>query len=899
MQGKSKGSKLLKNTADFLQRAEDAAMERIKARRQAAISGEDTKQRAGLDTDMIEDYAIIGASRIAKGFIAGAEWATEMTRLLGDIAKGDLDKVRQRADEIYSRTLEDNGIKGKAKESAQKKLSAAAAKPRMEAIADRVKAKVNDGAELSQYQRLVQSYALALVRAGVTGRDAVVGRVHDMLTAQGLDVSKEETMDLISGYGDFKALDKEKAKQRLREIKGELQQLGKLADMKEGRAPKKTGMERREPSMEERKLIKVVNEEKKKGGFDVTDPEKQLKSALDAIETRLKNEIEELEDAIATRTPLLVRKNTPKENAEIRRLKKIRDKKKAEYNELFKDTEKELDRQRAQIEKDLDRRIARLQKDLKEGKLYPDAPKEKPTSAAIETKRAELDALRAERDMLRNADTDRVEAMVLKRKKAALARSSANLAKKIAEGDFAPKPKREVELDEEGKRLLEENQKIRKKYYSKLFEYKRANEKGMQKAARVAHKLVTTSRAVMTSLDLSAVGRQGILLAAAHPVIAFRSLKPMFMDAVSEVNAKVGYDQLMQRENAGLYTQGKLFLVDPDEINPNKREEAYMSEWAENLGVPFTERIADKVAGEGTRTNKAIRIVGRLPGGVVKVSGRAYVGYLNALRANVMDYMVNNTKARFGDISDIQAKALANYINIATGRGNFGSGAGAAPSADMVFFAPRLVWSRFEYILGQPLWGKHSRTAKEVGEGIRRQIALEYLKTAAGAVAMLTLGVAAGADLEDDPTSSDFGKLRFGNTRYDFLGGLIQATVLLMRGVTGKKKTVSGKQTNIRGETDYGADDYYDVFARFIRSKFNPAVGSTFNLASGKNVIGEKVTPASEAVGMMTPMVLNDVYDAAKNDGWSEAAIAGFFAFMGVGVQNFKKRQKKVKFTKF
>ena len=52
---------------------------------------------------------------------------------------------------------------------------------------------------------------------------------------------------------------------QLRDLRGQMQQVGKIEDMAAGEAPKKTGVERRAPTDEERRLIKLVNEAKKKG----------------------------------------------------------------------------------------------------------------------------------------------------------------------------------------------------------------------------------------------------------------------------------------------------------------------------------------------------------------------------------------------------------------------------------------------------------------------------------------------------------------------------------------------------------------------------------------------------------------------------------------------------------
>src|SRR6266436_145514 len=98
--------------------------------------------------------------------------------------------------------------------------------------------------------------------------------------------------------------------------------------------PKKTGIERRTPSDEERALIRQVNELKKKSGFNVTDPEKQLKSAMDTVKTRLNNRIRDLKTAIAA-GERLPDKSPVHSDPQIELLKAAAADLKGEYDKLF------------------------------------------------------------------------------------------------------------------------------------------------------------------------------------------------------------------------------------------------------------------------------------------------------------------------------------------------------------------------------------------------------------------------------------------------------------------------------------------------------------------------------------------------------------------------------------
>ena len=149
------------------------------------------------------------------------------------------------------------------------------------------------------------------VESGITDREEVIDAVHAELTRYGLELTRSETMRAMSGYGDFRELPMDTVSVTVRGIKGEIQQLLKLEAMRAGQAPEKTGVERREPTEDERQLIKDVNEAKKRGGYTVTDPKRQLKSALDTAKTTAEHAlkdtdlaIEALEQAIRDRTPL-------------------------------------------------------------------------------------------------------------------------------------------------------------------------------------------------------------------------------------------------------------------------------------------------------------------------------------------------------------------------------------------------------------------------------------------------------------------------------------------------------------------------------------------------------------------------------------------------------------------
>jgi hypothetical protein len=120
-------------------------------------------------------------------------------------------------------------------------------------------------------------------------------------------------------------------------------------------------------------------------------------------------------------------------------------------------------------------------------------------------------------------------------------------------------------------------------------------------------------------------------------------------------------------------------------------------------------------------------------------------------------------------------------------------------------------------------------------------IATEYAKVLIAAGTIYTLATAAGAKIETDPHSSDFGKVRFGKTRVDLLMGLAQNTVLISRVWSGYEKSLKGDIRWNRGDKHkLVTRNTWGVITDFLRSKLSPAIGLSIDLTQGEDVTGKK-----------------------------------------------------------
>jgi len=790
---------------------------------------------------------------------AGEKIAKAEEDAAGAAAEAEIRKIKVRAD---------NDARKERKTGTERDLDGERA-----SILDGIRARVEQGDKPADLRSWVQKLAENIVRKEPKiEREAMMDRLHGEVSKVAPDLTRRQTMDILSGYGDSRLPSQEAAKVRLRQIKSELQSLAKIQDMESGQPPKRSGPQRDNPTDEKRRLEKIANELKKKGGFVVTDPAKQLKSALDAIKTRLNHQIADLEHQIATRARIVKTRTATPRDAEATALEQRRDELKQQFTEIF--GKKELtDAERLRIAtKAVERSIADYEARLKTGNFD-----QKSRRAAPET--PELTALRAQRDLLRTeykalesaAHPERALETQLRVYKAMLKRQTAELEGRIERGDFAPKPpKVKPELDSEALNLKRENAKAKEQFTRKLFEWQMANRSWQKKAVDTGRESIAVSRAMLTSADVSAVLRQGAFIGFGHPVRAMKNIPVMLKAFASE---KVQFDtmqEILSRDNARYYEQGKLFLADNAAIDLSRMEEMYMT------------RLLDKIP----------RWLG---GGVVRGSARAYTTFLNKLRADSFDAMAKTLSIDGGPPTPAQIRDIARFINEATGRAEAEGKAGQwMVGLNSVLFAPRFAVSRFQMLALHPI-------LKAGDAQSRKLIAMEYGRFLVGIGTTYALAQAAGWEVEFDPRSSDFGKIKIGNTRLDPLGGLAQASVFVSRVATGEFKSansgeVRGLRPDLRplnlirdepmnDEPRYGQSDTSGVMWNFLRSKLSPQLGTFIDVSTGKNMVGEKVTPTDAAVGMVIPLSFRDVLVTMEEQGVPAGTAMFLVSLLGAGMQ--------------
>jgi hypothetical protein len=220
---------------------------------------------AGIDPVAVLNLGKIATYHFEAGARAFSSWSAMMVNDLGPKVKPYLEDLWNKTKETFPKSVVDSHLAKITKAS-------------------------ESGKELSDMGRQVQELAKHFVSEGVTERGALVDAVHGVLKDVIPNITVREVQDAISGYGKYKLLSKDEIMVKLRDIKGQLQQVSKLEDLESRRPPLKTGIERRTQSDEERRLISLVGDLKREYGIETTDPATQLKSSLASLKTRMKNE---------------------------------------------------------------------------------------------------------------------------------------------------------------------------------------------------------------------------------------------------------------------------------------------------------------------------------------------------------------------------------------------------------------------------------------------------------------------------------------------------------------------------------------------------------------------------------------------------------------------------------
>ncbi len=382
-------------------------------------------------------------------------------------------------------------------------------------------------------------------------------------------------------------------------------------------------------------------------------------------------------------------------------------------------------------------------------------------------------------------------------------------------------------------------------------------------------------RSFLAAFDLSFPFRQGVFAFARHPKEFFGNLPAMLRAAknpefAEQMVAAIKNDRTLIQTTEGfrplneLTEEARLFLP---EISGTEAFEARAEEFLSTLAR-------------------------RIPG--VGFSERGFIAYGDKLRADIFRNTLQSWSrqakpATAGEIAD-----LGIMLNVLTGRGNLPPE--LAKNLSFGFFAPRFAASRPQLVLAATinnipgarkvtgtLFGAPGQTTR-----VSRLAAQELVTSVGSGLGILALVKLSGAgDVELNPLSSDFGKIRIGKTRIDFWGGARPWATVIARMITGKRKTATGFVV---------PQSLLGTLGGFGRSKLAPPAALLVDVTAGETAIGQEIGTTGDILNRTLPLAIQDVKDAVEQEG-ATTGLLSTAAFLGVGFQTYETPGEKKKRT--
>jgi hypothetical protein len=278
-------------------------------------------------------------------------------------------------------------------------------------------------------------------------------------------------------------------------------------------------------------------------------------------------------------------------------------------------------------------------------------------------------------------------------------------------------------------------------------------------------------------------------------------------------------------------------------------------------------------------------------------------GALGAPTATVSNIATHATST-VAPLNEGQLKAFGRLVNVSTGRGylpfDSPEGAGEVGRAlNLVLLAPRYTVAPFEAI---------ADPARALVEG-NPAAAFESAKSLVawlGTIGMtLKLAENAGAEVDADPTSSDFLKVKWGDTRYDFLGGSQQVIVFLVRSLA-LLKGANSPLGDVPDDWQHVPDDYLKTVSSFVRNKLHPGIiklidtgillkeGMPLTAAEGdaKDTFNNRFGLVDHVAGLAVPLTPINILEAILDEQDKDINVAQelttmLASFTGISTQTY------------
>lgn len=718
-----------------------------------------------------------------------------------------------------------------------------------------------------------------LVEGGIDNITDLTDAVLEVLQEDYPNLTHREVRDAITGYGKQINETQDEIKLKISKLKTDGKQASALDDLAMGQRPKRSGRKPKDYTAEQRNNIKKIRELLKNLPIDDSvDKEKYYKSALEGYKTRLKNRINDLNEALKKNERIINEKKNLPLDAETEALIVERDKVQKEYDDYFGKPYKsdetlinEIVKRKEKSLRDLEIRIEEIKINKKE--------KEKPAKRTVSDPK--IDALEQQIEKAKEElsevleEVGIAESKRLERAKKYVQKSIENYERRIREGDFQPRKPKSYIYDRELIDLKRKQIEAKIKYDLEFEKQEYMNMGVPEKFLEGFYKTYGTFKGVKASFDLSAMLRQGLMLGTANP--------KEFVKATIDMHKFASSSREYQSWMALLESSTDYIYMIED-------------------GLSITDTSGDVLRSEE-------RFVGRLLQTQIKVFGvdlnlmnaseRAYGGFLNSLRVSVYRKLVAEHEALgYTRQKDPKLfKNIAKFVNNATGRGTLTNDKRWAKFWNVVFFSPKMITGNLGLLKDMVRTDSSPYLRKQAFKAIMTYTVAQFIMKALLWQAYKLLIMPFTGEDDDDVTmdmnlvSTDFNKLKIGDTRYDFgKGEAIMIRTLARMVLQEKSKGIDYENVKF----DNFKDTSMGELGSFFKNKLNPLLSQQIKLLNNEHPLDimksqEEATAVDYVQALFIPITVTEIVDGLENETpKSKLLFDTLLTIYGAGVQTYE-----------
>lgn len=359
------------------------------------------------------------------------------------------------------------------------------------------------------------------------------------------------------------------------------------------------------------------------------------------------------------------------------------------------------------------------------------------------------------------------------------------------------------------------------------------------------------TKSILSSLDNSFFGRQGIKTLYTQPDIWVKNFIKSFGDIAREIGKTKNSVDPIDVIKADIYSR-------PNAINGKYDAGGY------DIGLASEEAFPSTLP-------ERIPLVGRL----FKGAETAFNGGALRMRADLADRLIPRAE-KFGvdTLNKEEAQRIGRLVNSLTGRGDIGRLNVIGREINAAIFSIKFVKSNFDVLFSgakAPLTMVADRAF-----GIERTPAEQFARMEAAKnllkITVATAGILYIANtlhpgsVDFDPRSSNFGKIKIGKHTIDITGGMgavVSLSTRIMPSYHNGKlgfwyKSQKGVWTQLN-DPKFGQQTAVDVINNFAEGKLSPIAGVARDFWQGRDYDGNKIglnlaSGGRETLNLVTPL---------------------------------------------